>query len=101
MSTASELLDMSMEIQLEGRDLPNMDFGSLSDPFAVIDIRTKGEWVEFGTFAFRSGVCVALDLIILLRFKTYKIFDNLVPDFCCDCVCCIHLQVEPRLSGMC
>lgn len=51
MSAGSELLDMSMEIQLEGRDLPNMDFGSLSDPFAVIDVRTKGEWIEFGTLA--------------------------------------------------
>lgn len=51
MTAVSELLDMSMEIQLEGRELPNMDFGSLSDPFAVIDVRMQGEWVEFGTFA--------------------------------------------------
>jgi hypothetical protein len=45
---APESLGLSMEMQLESRDLPNMDFGSLSDPFAVIDIRDDGEWREFG-----------------------------------------------------
>lgn len=48
MAVTSELLDLSMEIQLEARELPNMDFGSLSDPFAVIDVRNEGEWLEFG-----------------------------------------------------
>lgn len=55
MSTGKDggALGLSMEIQLEARNLPNMDFGSLSDPFAVISIREGSEWREFGTFTFK------------------------------------------------
>jgi hypothetical protein len=59
MAEISEFLDLSMEIQLEARDLPNLDFGSLSDPFAVIDVRNDGEWLEFGMFpAFMQRVAL-------------------------------------------
>jgi hypothetical protein len=45
----SEPLGSSMEIQLEARNLPNLDFGSLSDPLAVLDMRIDKEWKEFGS----------------------------------------------------
>lgn len=47
----NDILGSSMEIHLEAKDLPNMDVGSLSDPFAVIDRWEGDEWVEFGTYS--------------------------------------------------
>lgn len=51
-----EPLGSSLEIQLEAKNLPNMDFASLSDPFAVIDIRENGDWEEFGKCS--CGFCL-------------------------------------------
>lgn len=45
----AEPLGTSMELQLEARDLPNLDFGSLSDPFAVLSLIKGDAWEEFGT----------------------------------------------------
>jgi hypothetical protein len=44
----NNVIGLSMEIQLEARDLPNLDFASLSDPLAVLDMRVGNEWKEFG-----------------------------------------------------
>lgn len=48
-----------MEIQLEARELPNMDFGSLSDPFSVLDVMEGSQWVEFGKYIYMPyvGIC--------------------------------------------
>lgn len=37
-----------LELQLEASDLQNMDIFSLTDPFALLEERKNGKWMEVG-----------------------------------------------------
>lgn len=37
-----------LEIQIEASNLANMDVFSLSDPFAILEERRNGKWMELG-----------------------------------------------------
>lgn len=60
-----ELLCTSLELQLEARDLPNLDFGSLSDPFAVLSVSNGDTWEEYGKV-------ICLHFASMLKLAQYK-----------------------------
>ncbi len=48
MADESGVLGASIEIHVEAKGLANMDVFSLSDPFALVEKSTDGEWEEVG-----------------------------------------------------
>lgn len=50
------------ELQVEASSLANMDVFSLSDPFALLEERRNGKWVELGKHCQISNTdsCVSL-----------------------------------------
>lgn len=45
-----ESIGSHCELQIEATNLANMDVFSLSDPFALLEERKNGKWMEVGKF---------------------------------------------------